>query len=149
VSDALVKALLPLTLVAPPAPREYAPTQMIGRQEESVDPGFLKEMSPMLIAGLADLLSTELFRMSSPTAHEDNPLVRKLQLKGSNAPVMSMGTLLQALLYHEIGKKKPKLGEILKSQQTATSGTLAGQNFSMVGQGLDRDPRLSVWAGSR
>jgi hypothetical protein len=131
----------------PPAPPIYDPTQMIGRDDsEGKGPGFMKDMGPMLIAGLADLISTEGMRQTGGV--ENNPLLPKVG--GSVAPAMGIGTLLQSILYHKLGKKRPGLANILKTQQTATSGTLAGQNFAQVrGRAADRDDRLSVWGAGR
>jgi len=132
----------------PPAPQTYAPSPMIGRDDSAgKGPGFLEDMGPMLIAGLADILSTE-GMMRFAGGQEDNPLLPKVG--GSVAPAMGVGTLLQALAYHKLGKKKPGIAGLLKTQQTASSGTLAGQNFSQIrGNAGQRDDRLSVWGAGR
>lgn len=100
----------------------------------------------MLLAGLADLISTEAVRRFGTNPTENNPLIRSLQVKGSNAPAMAAGTLLEALLFHAIQKTHPDIGRLLATTQAASSGTMAGQNLSL----LDKDParsddRLSVW----
>ena len=129
----------------PPAPATLKARQMIGRDstaEIAARPDFLRDMAPMLVAGLLDIVSTE--GMMKSGYNETNPLLPKTS--GSVAPAMALGTLLQALAYHQITKKNPKLGDVLKTQQTATSGTLAGQNFSLVGKDpYTSDDRLSVW----
>jgi len=127
----------------PPAPPVYQPQSLAGRQEDPQS-SFLREMSPMLIAGLADLLSTEGMMRSGYV--EDNPVLKRLKIGGSVAPALGLGSLLQAFLYHQIGKKNKTIGDALSAQQTSTSGTLAGQNFSLIGKDpYGRDDRLSVW----
>lgn len=144
-ADALVKALLPMVLAGPPAPREYPPSQMIGRQSEH-KPGFVEDMTPMLIAALADIISTE--GMSRSGFKESNPILPSVG--GSHVPALGMASLLQALIYHKLGKKNPGLASALKTQQTASSGTLAGQNFALIGKNpRTSDERLSVWNGVR
>lgn len=136
-ADELIKALLPVMLAGPPALRPLEARQMIGRQEES-KPGFLKEMSPMLIAALADMVSTELMWRSGHA--ETNPLLPKIA--GSYAPAVGIGNVLAAILFHKTGK----VGKTLANAHTLSSGTLAGQNFALVGKNpYTRDDRLSVW----
>lgn len=142
--DTLVKALLPLSLMGPPAQREYAPIQMSGRDETS-KPGFLEHMTPMLIASLADILSTEAVRKKGANGEENNPIINKLQVGGSSAPALGIGYVLEALALHLLSKEHPRLGEALKTAQTASSGTMAGQNLALVGKPWPSDDRLSVW----
>jgi len=43
-----------------------------------------------------------------------------------------------------LSKKKPGLANLLKTGQTAASGTLAGQNFTIPGNPA-KDDRIAVW----
>ena len=105
----------------------------------------MKDMGPMLLAQLADLATTEGVRMSG--GHEDNPLVRKLQVGGSNAPAMAGSALIEALVLHALSKKHPQAGSILKTLNTAYRGTLAGQNAPQIAPRPNTDNRLNVWMG--
>lgn len=130
-------------MMGPEAPPTYEPNQMIGREEEPKNPSFFQNMMPLLIGGLADTISTEAVRRSG--GKEDNPMLKPLLVKGSAAPALLGSYGLEALLLHALSKKHPGLSALLKGAQTAASGTLAGQNFSLVGKDPSRDDRLKVW----
>jgi hypothetical protein len=130
--------------VGPPAPLPQPVRQMDGQPDDTSRPGFMKQMSPLLIAQLADLVSTEAMRMGGHS-QEDDPLIRNLQVGGSNAPAMAISALLEALVLHAISKKHPGIGSALTTAETSARGTLAGQNMAQVGSRPGTDARLSVW----
>jgi len=128
--------------MGPPPPEEHKTRQLTGRLEED-HPSFLEDTKGMLTAAAADVISTEAVRRGG--GQEDNPVLRKFQVKGSNVPSMVGGSLIQAFLAHKLGKKHPNIARALKTVQTAASGTLAGQNTSLLGKGPTRDDRISVF----
>jgi hypothetical protein len=130
-------------LMGPPAPPDYAPQALTGRMEDADQQGSFKSMMPMFKSQLADLISTEAARMTG--AQEDNPLVRKLQVAGSNAPAMIGGSALEALVLHLLAKKFPGISSKLQGANTAYRGSLAGQNMGIVGAAPNTDNRLMPW----
>lgn len=128
--------------MGPDAPEEYRPRKLTGRLEEE-RPSFLQDTGGMLTNALADVISTEAVRRGG--GQEDNPVLRKLQVKGSNVPSMIGGSLIQAFLAHKLGKKHPNIAHALKTVQTSASGTLAGQNASLLGKGQYKDDRIRVF----
>ena len=93
-----------------------------------------------------DVASTEAVRRFGKNGKEDNPMLKPLLVKGSAAPAMAGEYGLEALLIHMLSKKKSGLAGLLKGAQTGTSGTLAGQNFSLLGKDPSvSDDRLAVW----
>ena len=140
-ADELIKALLPLTLMGPPAPPQQESRQMIGRLEEP-SKGSIKDMLPFVLAQTLDLLSTEMMLrrpdivdpiLGPQRSIEVNPLPG---VKESSPARIGWG-LVEALLAHEATKNHPELRE--KAVKTLIPGlhsALAMNNFANA-RGLD------------
>ena len=113
----------------PPDPEKYPPRPLQGREDEERSAP-LRDLGPLILAQLADLVTTGALVGKKYPGHRRGVEANPLPGMESNVGRAGWG-LAETLMLHYLSKDKPKLREAIKGTLPGVHGVLALNNAGL------------------